>query len=811
MLMYFVRKAHKIPYITSAPSIAYSEKRIDTMANNQTFTELETVSLPLVALRGIVIFPGAPAKLELSSIEDLAAVSLAEKQENEALFIALRDPEQLPPYKVTDFFTVGCVAQIGEKELRPSAVRLTASGFCRARILSISEDFRSCTVLPLENENDLINSTSGAKLYKETLSLLDEFVKLLPTGTKELKDAILKSATPGDLADSIACTLLISFLHKQAVLEEADVKKRLQVLNSVMKEEIPLLKEDILVHTKVRAALEENQKEYYLKEQLRVIKEELGMDDEDEETNEYLAKISRAALPADIEEKLIKEVGKLSKTPYASAEASVLRSYLDTVLEIPFNKSGTERADVKETARILDKDHYGMEKVKERILEYVAARQLNPDLKSQILCLVGPPGVGKTSIAASLAESLQRKYVRVSLGGVRDEADIRGHRKTYVAAMPGRIVHALIQAGVNNPLILLDEIDKMASDGRGDPSSAMLEVLDGEQNKSFRDHFVELPIDLSNCLFVATANTLDGVAPALIDRMEIIHLSSYTAEEKVQIAKKHLIPRQRKRHGITAKQLKIEDSAINAIILSYTREAGVRNLERSIASICRKAARFIVEEGKATQKVTAKNIETYLGHLKVLPEKVYSEPQRGVVNGLAWTEAGGELLRVEAVSMPGNGKMECTGNLGTVMKESGQIALSCMKSSTKELGLADNFTKDTDIHIHFPEGATPKDGPSAGCAIFTALVSEFTGKPVRQDIAMTGEITLHGRVLPIGGLREKAMAAYKAGVKTVLIPEDNRKDLAEVDKAVLENMEFICCSKASEVLRSALVSDDSLR
>jgi ATP-dependent Lon protease len=773
------------------------------MANKPQITD--TVSLPLVALRGIVIFPGAPAKLELSAVEDLNAVALAEKQGEEALFIALKNPEKMPPYTADDFFPVGCAAEISGKELRPAAVRLTASGFCRAKLVSLSEDGSVGEIVPLENENDMIVSTSEAKLYKETLSLLDEFIKLLPNGTKELKDAILKSATPGDLADSIACTLLISFLHKQAVLNEQNVKKRLQTLNDCIKEEIPLLKEDILIHTKVRSALEENQKEYYLKEQLRVIKEELGIDEEDEETNEYLEKIRKAALPADVEEKLIKEVGKLSKTPYASAEASVLRSYLDTVLEIPFTKASAECADVKKTAKILDKDHYGMEKVKERILEYVAARQLNPELKSQILCLVGPPGVGKTSIAASLAEALGRKYVRVSLGGVRDEADIRGHRKTYVAAMPGRIVHALTQAGVNNPLILLDEIDKMASDGRGDPSSAMLEVLDGEQNKTFRDHFVELPIDLSNCLFVATANSLKGVAPALIDRMEIIELASYTAEEKISIAKKHLIPRQRKRHGISAKQLKIEDSAINAIILSYTREAGVRNMERSLAAICRKAARNIIEEGAEAQKVTAKNIEKYLGHLKVLPEKIYAEPQRGVVNGLAWTEAGGELLRVEAVSMPGNGKMECTGNLGTVMKESGQIALSCMRSNAKELGLSDSFTKETDIHIHFPEGATPKDGPSAGCAIFTALVSEFTGRPVRQDLAMTGEITLHGRVLPIGGLREKAMAAYKAGVRTVLIPEDNRKDLAEVDKAVLEGVEFICCKKASDVLQQALI------
>lgn len=762
-------------------------------------------NLPLLALRGIVTFPGAPVKLELNLDEDLEAVRLSKEYDDTVFLIALKDPEKGAPFNLSDFFMTGTVAKITEKEKHGSSRRITASGLSRARLQEVYGEDGTCLVREVADEDDLIVGSRMTSMYKDTLSMMETMLRLLPSATPELKEALLRSPTPGAMADSIAVTLLMGFEHKQEVLDESNVPRRLSAVNNAMRSEIPLLKEDLFIHGKVRAALEENQKEYYLKEQLRVIKDELGLDEDDEESAEYYDRITRAGLPKEVEEKLVKEVQKLSKTPYSSAEASVQRNYLDTVLEIPFTARSKESADVRKTEAILEKDHYGMKKVKERILEFVAARQLNPGLKSQTLCLVGPPGVGKTSIAASLARALGRKYVRVSLGGVRDEADIRGHRKTYVAAMPGRIITALIQAKVRNPLILLDEIDKMASDSRGDPASAMLEALDGEQNKSFRDHFVELPFDLSDCLFVATANSLEGVAPALIDRMEVIELSSYTAEEKKQIARRHLIPRQRERHGIKAKQLQIADSAIDAIITSYTREAGVRNLERAIASICRKATRRIVEDGALTQHVTAKNIADYLGHEKAVADRVYSEPQKGVVNGLAWTEAGGELLRVEAVSMPGSGRIECTGNLGNVMKESAQIALSCLRSGYASFSLGEDFAKNKDIHIHFPEGATPKDGPSAGCAIYTALVSEFTGRPVKQDVAMTGEITLHGRVLPIGGLREKAMAAFKAGVHTVLIPEDNRKDLPDVDKAVLDNVSFICCSSASEVLNQALL------
>ncbi len=770
-------------------------------------TTNETCNVPVLALRGIVAFPSSPIKLELRYPHDLNAILLAsDKQYDNKVFLAtLYDPEKIPPYQDIDFNPFGCLAVIEEIAHRQGGMVVTLQVTDRAAFYSLSEDGDFASVCPIETLND-DPTLKETEEYKRMISLMGEMLKLIPGNQNEMRKTLLQSETPGSFADSIALTLLMSTEHKMSVLEEFDALDRLKAVNNAMEEEIPLLKEDLRIHRKVRDALDENQREYYLKEQLKVLKEELGMDEEDdEELTEYRNKILSAHFPSEIEEKLIKELNKLAKSPFSSAEAAVQRNYLDTVLEIPFNNSDIEKPDVKRASEILEKDHYGLQKVKDRILEFVAARQLNPELKNRTLCLVGPPGVGKTSIATSLATALNRKYVRISLGGVRDEADIRGHRKTYVASMPGRIITALIQAKSNNPLILLDEIDKMASDGRGDPASAMLEVLDAEQNKTFRDHFVELPFDLSNCIFIATANSLDGVAPALIDRMEIIQLSSYTAEEKKEIAKKHLIPKERKKHGLTAKQLKFSDAAIDMIVSSYTHEAGVRNLERSIAAVCRKATRNIVENGISYQTITVRNLVDYLGHEKTVSEKVYDENLQGVVNGLAWTEAGGELLRVEAISMPGQGKTECTGNIGKVMSESTHIALSCLRSNADTLGVSEESFKNKDVHIHFPEGATPKDGPSAGCAIYTALVSEFTGRPVKNDIAMTGEITLHGRVLPIGGLREKTMAAYKAGVHTVILPEGNRKDLPDIDKEVIEHIEFKYCKTVNEVIANALV------
>ena len=644
-------------------------------------------------------------------------------------------------------------------------------------------------------------------LVAEMRNTFDSFSKLMPKPSNELVTAIKSLSDPGLLADFIAGSVLMNYVDKQMVLEEFDPMRRAELVCLLMERESDILRTEMNIHKKVRAQLDANQRDYYLKEQLRAIRDELGEneEEEDEEIVEYNSKIAAANLPDEVREKLVKEVKKLAKTPYTSAESSVMRNYLDLCLELPWGVKSKDRIDVAAAKKILDEDHDGLDRVKERILEFIAVKQLNPELKNQVLCLVGPPGTGKTSIGASVARALKRKYVRVSLGGVRDEADIRGHRKTYIAAMPGRIVTAINQAGTMNPVILLDEIDKLTRDAHGDPASALLEVLDAEQNKAFRDHFVELPVDLSDCLFIATANDMENIPRPLADRMEIIELKIYTRHEKLAIAKDHLIPKQLKRHGLNKRMLRIKEDAVLEIIDFYTREAGVRNLEREIASVCRKAAKNIVGQGLKSVTVKAENVKDYLGVRKILPDKIYSDNEVGVVNGLAYTEVGGDLLRVEAAAMPGSGKGELTGSLGDVMKESAKAAITYIRSHSEELGVDSEFYKTKDIHIHVPEGAVPKDGPSAGVTIITALASELSGKPVRRDIAMTGEVTLRGRVLAIGGLKEKTMAAYKAGVHTVCIPSENQRDLSEIDPLVRENLEFIPCSNVDQVLKAAIV------
>jgi len=612
----------------------------------------------------------------------------------------------------------------------------------------------------------------------------------------------------GYLADYIACNLFTAFEDKQDILNEFDPFKRLERVNLIMEKETRILETELSLHKKVVAKLESHQREHYLREQMRVIQNELGYGDGDNEIEEYLDAIREKNLPEEVEAKLIKEVYKLQKMPFGSAESAVIRSYLDTCIELPWTKATKDRLDTVYARKILDRDHDGLEKVKERIIEYLSVKQLNPELKNQIICLVGPPGTGKTSVAQSIATAMNRKYVRVALGGIRDEADIRGHRKTYIGSMPGRIINALVQAKVRNPLILLDEVDKLTRDSHGDPSSALLEVLDGEQNKNFRDHFIELPFDLSECVFIATANTLDTIPKPLLDRMEVIELKIYTRTEKLSIAKNHLIPKQLKRHGLTKKQLRFDDSAIFEIADYYTREAGVRNLEREIASICRKAAKKIVEKEATNIRLNDKNIVDFLGGRKVIPDKVYERDEIGTVNGLAYTSVGGDLLRIEAVTMPGTGKIELTGSLGDVMKESAKAAVSYIRSNSERFAVDPDFYKNKDIHIHVPEGAVPKDGPSAGVTLATALLSELTNRGVRRDVAMTGEITLHGRVLAIGGLREKTMAAYKAGVKTVLIPADNLKDLEELDRSARDGLNIIPCDTLDDVFKYAFTDEE---
>jgi ATP-dependent Lon protease len=614
---------------------------------------------------------------------------------------------------------------------------------------------------------------------------------------------IMASEDPGYIADFIAQNTNMRQADKQSVLEELRPVHRLNKVNRLIAREVEILAMEQSIQHRVQENLSQNQKDAFLREQIRVIQEELG-EDGDNEIEAYRQQIMMAELPEEVEEKLLKELRHLEKQPYGSAEASVLRNYLDTCLELPWTKTTKERVNVASARKILDADHFGLDKVKERILEFLAVKQLAPDLKGQIICLVGPPGVGKTSIGMSMARALNRKLARISLGGVHDEADIRGHRKTYVGAMPGRIINALKQAGSKNPLILLDEIDKLGNDMRGDPASALLEVLDAEQNSTFRDHFLELPFDLSEVLFITTANTTSTIPKPLLDRMEVIELPSYTDEEKLRIAKDHLIPKELKRHGLKKSQLRLTDDAIREVIVSYTRESGVRVLEREMGALCRKAAMAIVSGECKQVRVTGDNLEQYLGTRKYHPEKDGMENLIGVVNGLAWTSVGGTLLEAEANVMPGSGKVEITGNLGKVMQESARAAFTYIRGRAAHLGVRPDFYKDTDVHIHFPEGAVPKDGPSAGVTICTAMASALTGIPVRGDVAMTGEISLRGRVLPIGGLREKSMAALRNGIHTVIIPKDNEPDLEEIDQTVRQALCFIPVSHVDEVLANAL-------
>ncbi len=764
-------------------------------------------SVLVMPLRGIVVFPGIVSTIELGDESDIEVCELAYKSEQLIFLVSQKKPVEVVLPLRKEYFSVGCVGYITSFEKTENGVKIDFEGKQRAIYVSPEMMLGRVDIKLLDdeqpvNKDDVKQEVSVYSLKK----YFGELSRLIPRFPKDIRDMIVGDDDVSNVCDSIAYYGFVSYIHKQQVLQENNVTRRLELMLDLIKEELEGLYNEISMHKKVRERIDENQRDYYLREQLKVIKEELGetADEEDDDIAQYINAINKKKLPEEVKTKLLKEASKLSKTPYSSAESTVIRNYLDICLEIPFDKKTNDKVNVAKTKSTLDKDHYGLEKVKDRILEFIAVKQLTPDIKNQILCLVGPPGVGKTSIVSSIAKSLGRKYVRVCLGGVKDESDIRGHRKTYVASMPGRIVNALIQAGVSNPVILLDEIDKMSNDFKGDPASAMLEVLDSEQNKEFRDHFVEMPIDLSDCIFIATANSLERVARPLIDRMEIINLSSYNRREKFEIAKKHLYPKQLKRHGLTKKQLKISDKVIYELIDFYTHEAGVRNLERELASLCRKAAKELVL-GAESVAVTDANLSEYLGQRKIIPDKIYDTDEIGVVNGLAYTELGGEMLRVEAVKMPGTGKTSLTGSLGDVMKESAQIAVSYIRTNAKRLGLDPDFYKNEDIHIHFPEGAVPKDGPSAGVALACAITSELGGYPARRDVAMTGEITLHGRVLPIGGLKEKTMAAYKAGIHTVLVPEDNRKDIGELDPMVKENINFVFCRTVNEAIDNVLI------
>ena len=769
------------------------------------YTEkVEQTTLPVVALRGAVAFPGVTLSFELS---DELCINAAEAAFDTDSLVVICSVADLSSDKLStsSLYRVGTVAKIKQSVKTPEGnMRIITEGYSRATVTEFHRFANYicaeliCKTITLSDEESIKSQAYCRAILSEAESL----TSMLPSVSDDMLTTAKAIKNPALLADFIASNLLVKHVDKQKVLECFDPIKRIELLIALMRDETDLLECEMKIHKKVRSALNQNQKEFYLREQLRVIRDELG---EGERGDEYIEKINSLKCSDEVREKLLKEADRLAKTPFGSSEATVTRSYLDTCLEIPWEISTKDRLDVKAAQKILDADHDGLEKVKDRILEYLAVKQLNPELKNQILCLVGPPGVGKTSIAASIARAMKRKYVRVSLGGVRDEADIRGHRKTYIGSMPGRIVQGLTQAKVKNPLMLLDEIDKLTRDAHGDPASALLEALDAEQNHAFRDHFVELPVDLSECLFIATANTLETVPKPLLDRMEVIELKTYTKTEKIAIAKNHLIPKQLKRHGLNRRMLVISEGALEEMIDYYTRESGVRNLERRIAELARRAARRFVEDGSLKSiKVSADNLCELLGPRKLIPEHISPEDEIGVVNGLAYTESGGDVLKVEVAVLEGSGKLELTGSLGDVMKESARIALSLVRSLASEYGIDSDFYKTKDIHIHFPEGAVPKDGPSAGVTMVTALVSALSGRAVRRDVAMTGEISLRGKVLAIGGLKEKTMAAFSFGVRDVLIPEDNMRELDEIDAAAREGLNFIPCRNISDVLRHAL-------
>ena len=771
--------------------------------------DLNLRTMPTLALRGLTVYPKMMVHFDVGREASIKALEEAMSTNQPIFLVAQRDIRVESPDR-NHLFDIGTVSDVRQiLRLPGKSVRVMVEGRYRARLVTLSQTdpYLVSKIDQIEEEpyyEGKTNSLRAEAAIRQAYELFDRYTDLAPKSSNaEMLMNIMSSEDPGYIADFIAQNVSMRVLDKQSILDEIRPVQRLNRMNRLLHREVEILEMEQSIQHRVQENMTQNQKEAFLREQVRVIQEELGEDGESE-TAGYRRQIADAKLPEEVEEKLLKEIVHLEKQPFGSAEASVLRNYLDTCLELPWNKKSKERVDVAAARKILDADHYGLETVKERILEFLAVKQLAPDLKGQVLCLVGPPGVGKTSIGMSVARALNRKLARISLGGIHDEADIRGHRKTYVGAMPGRIMNAVRQAGTRNPLLLLDEIDKLGSDMRGDPSAALLEVLDAEQNSTFRDHFIELPFDLSDVLFITTANTTSTIPRPLLDRMEVIELPSYTDEEKLQIAKAHLIPKQLKRHGLRKVQLRLTDDAIREIIVSYTRESGVRVLERELGALCRKAAMRIVSDGVKHVSVTGDNVEELLGVRKYHPEKEGKEDQIGLVNGLAWTTVGGTLLEAEANVVPGSGKVELTGNLGNVMKESARAAFTYIRSRARQLGIPDDFYKEKDVHVHFPEGAVPKDGPSAGITMCTAMVSALTQIPVRGDVAMTGEITLTGRVLPIGGLREKSMAALRNGIHTVIIPQGNERDLEEIDQTVRNALHFIPVSHVDQVLANAL-------
>lgn len=765
--------------------------------------------MPLLALRGIIVFPGMTVNLDVGRDKSINAVNAAMQLDKKILLVTQRDAETADP-KREELYNYGVVAEIKQLLKLPSgAIRILIQGLERAELTSLidapfKDTYLEGFAMPVASVEPEENSETEAMRRV----LLQSFEKWLVTGKKVTTEVMLNFkniTTAGEIADIIAGYLTISIDEKEELLELADVKERMHKLHTFLCKELEIAELEKNITQEVRKQIEKNQREYYLREQIKVINKELGEGDERQaEVDEYKKQMEGRDLPPEVADKINKELDRLYKMPPMMAESGVIRNYVETLLALPWGIYGKDNFDLKHAEKVLNKDHYGLEKVKERILEYLAVRALTKSGKGPILCLVGPPGVGKTSLAQSVARAIDRKFTRMSLGGVHDEAEIRGHRRTYIGAMPGRIIHGMQTCGVMNPVFLLDEVDKMSSDFRGDPASALLEVLDPEQNNTFSDHYVEIPFDLSQVFWIVTANTVETIPPALLDRMEVVQLSSYTEDEKVKIAELHLLPKERQNNGLTAKTLSITEDALRMIIRGYTREAGVRNLERKIAAVCRKTALRIVNGEAKSAKVTAKNLHKYLGKIIYLEDDVSLEAAAGICTGLAWTRVGGELLKVEVVACKGKGHLALTGQLGDVMKESAQAGYTYIRSRADELGLDKDFYETTDIHIHLPEGAIPKDGPSAGITMATAMISALTGRKVKKNLAMTGEITLSGRVLPVGGIKEKFLAAHRYGVKTIIMPAKNEQDLEELPANVRAKMHFIPVKHMDEVLKIAL-------
>ena len=762
--------------------------------------------MPAVALRGLTILPGMIAHFDVSRERSLRAVEEAMEQDQKIYLVTQRNVDSEDPTQ-EDLYRMGIVADIKQVvRLQNDVVRILVDGISRAALLGFTgnEKYLEAEICYCDSNADSLPEDLREAMLLGVREAFHRYAAVVGKISKELIRQIDQYEDLEKLIDYVTNNLPVSYELKQQVLEAEDINDRYQVIVSLLLSQVEVISIKNELQKKVKVRVDKHQKEYVLREQLGVIREELG-ENADSEADEYEKKLSELDAPDYVKEKTKKEIKRFRNMSSSSSESTVERGYIETVLELPWNKMSVDNKDLDHAAQVLDDDHYGLKDVKERILEFLAVRNLTSKGESPIICLVGPPGTGKTSIARSIASALEKKYVRISLGGVRDEAEIRGHRKTYIGAMPGRIVNGLRQAGVSNPLMLLDEIDKVSSDYKGDTSAALLEVLDSEQNCRFRDHYIEMPVDLSEVLFIATANEVSGIPKPLLDRMELIEVSSYTENEKFHIAKEHLVEKQKSKNGIKKEQLTITDSALKDIIRLYTREAGVRSLERTIGKLCRKAAREIFKDSEAAVKVTKTNLKTYLGNPKYSPEKKNDHAEVGIVRGLAWTSVGGVTLEVEVNVLPGKGELVLTGKLGDVMKESAQAALSYVRSISEEYGIDAEFYTKHDIHIHIPEGAVPKDGPSAGITMATAMLSAITDRAVRADVAMTGEITLRGRVLPIGGLKEKLLAAKVIGIKTVCIPKDNEKDLEEISKEITDGMEIVPVERFSQVEKIAFV------